>query len=115
MYKVQNQLQKRSCRLRPPPVPIDDGFGELDEDFGRLDAFDASEAETPDEAEAEEAVDEEDTAAEEPAADEEPAAEEPAAEEPSADEEAPAASGLRGAATSTAPYGLGDDDRDATW
>ena len=28
----------RSCRLRPP---LDDGFGELDEDFGRLDGFDA--------------------------------------------------------------------------
>ena len=35
--------------------------------------------------------------------------------ETAADEEAPAAGGLRGAATSTAPYGLGDDDRDATW
>ena len=46
---------------------------------------------------------------------EEAADEEPAPEEPSADEQAPAASGLRGAATSTAPYGLGDDDRDATW
>ena len=94
----------RSCRTRPPPVPLDDGFGELDEDFGRLDGFDASEADAPDEVEA---ADEEPTAAEEPAADEEPAPEEP----PAADE-APA---LRGAAAATAPYGLGDDDRDATW
>ena len=45
---------------------------------------------------------------------EEAADEEPAAEEAAAADEAPAA-GLRGAATSTAPYGLGDDDRDATW
>ena len=97
----------RSCRSRPP---LDDGFGELDEDFGRLDGFDASEAEAPDApvAEAEEAVEEEEAAAEEPAADEEPAAEEAAA----ADE---APGGLRGAAAATAPYGLGDDDRDATW
>ena len=104
----------RSCRLRPPPVPIDDGFGELDEDFGRLDGFDASEADAPDEVVDEEAVDE-DTAAEEAAA-EDPAAEdeEPAADEEPAPEE-PAASGLRGATASTAPYGLGDDDRDATW
>ena len=104
----------RSCRTRPPPVPIDDGFGELDEDFGRLDGFDASEADAPDEVVDEEAVDE-DTAAEEAAA-EDPAAEdeEPAADEEPAPEE-PAASGLRGATASTAPYGLGDDDRDATW
>ena len=103
----------RSCRLRPPPVPIDDGFGELDEDFGRLDGF---EPEAPDEPDADAAppdapgAEAEEEAVEEPAADEEPAPEEP----PAADE-APAAGGLRGAATSTAPYGLGDDDRDATW
>jgi hypothetical protein len=105
----------RSCRTRPPPVPLDDGFGELDEDFGRLDGFDAAEADAPDDLEVDEAVEEEEPAAdEEPAAEEEPAVEEePAAEEPAAEE--PAASGLRGAATSTAPYGLGDDDRDATW
>ena len=104
----------RSCRLRPPPVPIDDGFGELDEDFGRLDGF-ASEA-AADEPDADAAppdapgAEAEEEAVEEPAADEEPAPEEP----PAADE-APAAGGLRGASTSTAPYGLGDDDRDATW
>ena len=96
----------RICRLRPPPVPIDDGFGELDEDFGRLDGF---EPEAPDEPDADAAppdapgAEAEEEAVEEPAADEEPSPEEPAA------------SGLRGAATSTAPYGLGDDDRDATW
>jgi len=120
----------RSCRLRPPPVPIDDGFGELDEDFGRLDGFDPE----PSEAEADEPADadfgrldaDEPDAAAPPDADapaeaggggeeEEAADEEPAAEEAAADEEAPAAGGLRGAATSTAPYGLGDDDRDATW
>jgi hypothetical protein len=87
----------RSCRLRPP---LDDGFGELDEDFGRLDGFDASEAEAPDDVE--DTVDVEDTAAEESAG-----------EEPAAADEAPG--GLRGAAAATAPYGLGDDDRDATW
>ena len=122
----------RSCRTRPPPVPLDDGFGELDEDFGRLDAFDteAPEAEADEEpADADFGrldADEPDAAAP-PDADapaeaggggeeeEEAADEEPAAEEAAADEEAPAAGGLRGAATSTAPYGLGDDDRDATW
>ena len=109
----------RSCRTRPPPVPLDDGFGELDEDFGRLDGFDTeapeAEADEPDAPVAEadapgdvEAAGGGEEGVEEEAADEEPAAEEPAAEEP-------AASGLRGAATSTAPYGLGDDDRDATW
>ena len=120
----------RSCRLRPPPVPIDDGFGELDEDFGRLDGFntEAPEAEADEPADADFGrldADEPDAAAP-PDADapaeaggggeeEEAADEEPAAEEAAADEEAPAAGGLRGAATSTAPYGLGDDDRDATW
>ena len=99
----------RSCRLRPP---LDDGFGELDEDFGRLDGF-ASEA-AADEPDADAAppdapgAEAEEEAVEEPAADEEPAPEEPAPEEA-------AAGGLRGAAAATAPYGLGDDDRDATW
>ncbi len=95
----------RSCRTRPP---LDDGFGELDEDFGRLDGFDsgAEAAEAPDDVE--DTVDVEDTAAEESAG-EEPAAD----EEPTAADEAPG--GLRGAAAATAPYGLGDDDRDATW
>ena len=37
----------RSCRARPPPVPLDDGFGELDEDFGRLDGFDAEPSPEP--------------------------------------------------------------------
>ena len=113
----------RSCRLRPPPVPIDDGFGELDEDFGRLDGFDGgapeAEADEPadadfgrldaDEPDAAAAPADADAPAEAPAeagggGEEEAADEEPAAEEA-------AAGGLRGAA----PYGLGDDDRDATW
>ena len=52
-----------------------------------------------------------DLGAEEPrASDYEP---EPAPEEPAPEEAA--AGGLRGAAAATAPYGLGDDDRDATW
>ena len=111
----------RSCRTRPPPVPLDDGFGELDEDFGRLDGFDTeapeAEADEPDAPVAEadapgdvEAAGGGEEGVEEEAADEEPAAED---EEPAAEE--PAAAGLRGATASTAPYGLGDDDRDATW
>ena len=112
----------RSCRLRPP---LDDGFGELDEDFGRLDGFDASEADEPADADFGRLDADEPDAVAAPAdadapagagggGEEEAADEEPAAEEAAAADEAPAA-GLRGAAASTAPYGLGDDDRDATW
>jgi hypothetical protein len=115
----------RSCRLRPP---LDDGFGELDEDFGRLDGFDAeapeAEADAPADADFGRLDADEPDAAAAPAdadapaeagggGEEETADEEPAAEEASAADEAPG--GLRGAAAATAPYGLGDDDRDATW
>ena len=100
----------RSCRLRPP---LDDGFGELDEDFGRLDGFDASEADEPADADFGRLDADEPDAAAAPADADAPAeaggGEEAAAEEPAAEEAA--AGGLRGAA----PYGLGDDDRDATW
>ena len=106
----------RSCRLRPP---LDDGFGELDEDFGRLDGFDAeapeAEADAPADADFGRLDADEPDAAAAPADADAPAEAGGGGEEETADEEpAPeeaAAGGLRGAA----PYGLGDDDRDATW
>lgn len=93
----------RSCRLRPPAPPVDDGFGDLDADFGRLDEGPAPDggAEGP--------------APASPIAGAPEGSEAPDAAEGGGEEDPPADAIPAPTIHHAAPYGIGDDDRDATW
>jgi hypothetical protein len=101
----------RSCRLRSPAPPVDDGFGDLDADFGRLDEGPAPDggAEDPAPASPREAV------AGAPGRSEAPAAEVGGEEEAPEAADPPADAIPAPTIHHAAPYGIGDDDRDATW